>query len=200
MPFCHGFRVVCDLAAVLRHHRAELDWVAIQARAVAWRAGKGVYVALRLACELVQAGVPPSVLEALRPDDFDEQGYALARERASFIEEEPTGIGNELDWPRFRVLVHGTTSVSFAGKLKFLLHTVLPSREHMAIYMAQFHSLPLTGRRKYTCYLTRVLDLAGRCFRLLRYGATHRQETAACARQLQREAQLWRWLIDPNSP
>ncbi len=200
VPFCHGFRTFCDLAAVLRHHRAELDWAAIKGRAVGWRAGKGVYVALRLACELVQAEVPPTALEALRPDNFDGQGYALACEQASFIEAEPTGTGNELDWPRFRVLVQGTTTVSFAGKLKFLVRTAFPSREHMTIYMAQFHSLPLTGHRRYTCYLTRALDLTGRCLRLLRYGATHRQETDACARQLQREAELRRWLIGPNSP
>ena len=200
VPFCHGFRTFCDLASVLRQHRDALDWSAIQARAVEWRASLGVYVALRLAGELVQAEVPSAALESLRPADFDEQGYILAREHATFMDEEFLAEENDLDLPRFRALVQGTTAVSPAGKLMFILRTALPSRNHMAIYMEQFHALPLTGHRRYTCYLTRALDLAGRGCRLLSYSTTHRQETTARIRQVQQQNRLWRWLIgsDPQ--
>ena len=201
VPFCHGFRTFCDLAAVLRHHRADLDWPTVQARAVAWQTGLGVYVALRLARDLVQAEVPPAALEALRPPDFDEPGYVLTHDHVSFIDEEFCAEENDLDLPRFRTLVQGTTAVSPAGRLKFLLRTACPPRDHMAIYMDQFHSLPLTGHRRYTCYLTRALDLAGRGWHLLRYSAAHRQETTTRIHQVRQQTRLWRWLIgsDPKA-
>ena len=195
VPFCHGFRTFCDLAVVLRHYQAELDWSVVRKRAVEWRADLGVYVALRLARDLVQAEVPMVALEALRPADFREADYAQAQEHALSVDKEVHAEENHLDLPRFRTLVTGTTEASFVGKLKFLARTAFPSHDHMAVYMEQFHHLPLTGHRRYTCYLTRALDLTGRGLSLLRYSAVHRQETSTRIRHVQQQTRLWRWLI-----
>jgi hypothetical protein len=190
---CHGLRPFFDLAATVESHREELDWSQVQARAVEWRAGLGVYVALRLARDLAQAAVPTAVLAALRPSDFDEPGYDLAREVA-LLTDEPPAVANELALPRAVRLAHAATEPSFTGKLSGLLRAVFPSQRHMAIYMEQFHALPLTGLRRYTCYFTRALDLCGGGLRFLRYGLTHRREAMARARQLKHQAQLARWL------
>jgi len=91
-------------------------------------------------------------------------------------------------------LADGVTDTSLAGKLRFLLRTAFPTREHMTTYMAQYYSLPLTGQRRCTCYLTRLLDLSLHGLRLFRHAITHRKEAALRLAQLKREAQLWRWL------
>ena len=199
--FClHGLRPICDLAATLHHHREELDWLQIQSRAAEWRAGKCVYVALRLASELMSAEVSPAALATLRPESFAERWYTIAHEQVLLagVESPPDDV--ELALSPAGALAEGVTGTRLVGKVRFILRIAFPPRDHMVAYMAQFHSLPLTGHRQYTCYLTRACDWGGHGFRLLCYGATHRQETAVRARQLQRQAQLWRWLTGPNFP
>jgi hypothetical protein len=69
--FCAGLRSVCDISESIRYYCDEIDWTQVRHRAVQWRVGKYVYLALRLARDLVGAAVPEAVLDSLRPADLD---------------------------------------------------------------------------------------------------------------------------------
>jgi hypothetical protein len=68
----------CDIAETIRQSHARLTWDAVTARAERWHCRRGVYLALRLARDLVGAAVPDDVLEALVPVDFDDQILTVA--------------------------------------------------------------------------------------------------------------------------
>lgn len=194
---CHGLRPFCDLAVTLRHFQSTLDWPVIAARAREWRAESGVYLALRLARELLGAPLPADFLERLRLATFDEHYYELARESVFLPATDTGGDETEVNFSRVGILADGLTEQSLRGRIRFLVRSALPDRRHMAAYMAHHHALPLSGHRRYTCYLTRMLDLARHGSHFLAYSLTHRGATAQRTRQLQRQARLWRWLTTP---
>jgi hypothetical protein len=56
-----------DLARVVRHEAAALDWAALLTRAARWRVRRALFFALLGARALFEAPVPPAILAALRP-------------------------------------------------------------------------------------------------------------------------------------
>ena len=74
-----GVRALCDIAAVVRHHGAVVDWPQFTSRAWQWRVNPLVYVPLRLAQELLGARVPSTVLNELVPEAFDSRVVDAAR-------------------------------------------------------------------------------------------------------------------------
>ena len=196
---CHGLRPIADLAAILDHHRRDLDWSVLATRAREWQAQLHVYLALRLAHELLLAPLQPGFLEQLRPSDFDDRLYDFARESLFQVASEAGADEIEDNFSRVRALADGVTGTTILGKLRFLFHSAFPSRKHMAAYMALFYSKPLTGHYCYTCYLVRLRDLLLHGLRLCRYSVTHRQETRRRTAQLKRQAMLWRWLTSNSA-
>lgn len=79
--FIFGLRPSCDIAAVIERFGDGLDWEAVCERAQRWRWQRGVWLALRLAVELVGAAVPPAVLARLQPADADDRLVAVARQQ-----------------------------------------------------------------------------------------------------------------------
>ncbi len=77
--FAFGLRPSCDIAYLIQRHGAALDWRAVQQRAETWGWERGVYLALRLAKELVGAAVPDEVLRQLEPPAFEEAIVATAK-------------------------------------------------------------------------------------------------------------------------
>jgi hypothetical protein len=59
-------RTLCDIGEVCRQYREALDWSQLVAQARAYEMGRPLYYALRLARELVGAGVPSRALTELR--------------------------------------------------------------------------------------------------------------------------------------
>ena len=196
---CQGLRPLVDLAATIRHHGHELNWAQVQARAAEWRAGTAVYLTLRLANDLLQAEVPRAILNCLCPHDYKEAGYALAQEQVLLIGAEPPAAGIDSARLFHSTLKRGFNPVPFWARLEFLFRAAFPPRVHMAMYMHKVHSVPLTGARKYTCYLTRALDWAARGAHVVGCWAGHQTETAALAKQLKKQAQLRRWMLRPDS-
>jgi hypothetical protein len=197
---CHGLRPLYDLAATLTHHQHDLDWSILRSRALEWQAQTHIYLALRLAAELLHAPLPPGFLESLRPADFDEQYFDLARDSVFRVATETGTDETEDNFSRVGALADGFTGTTIVGKLRFLLRTAFPDRNHMAAYMAHYYSLPLSGLRRYTCYVTRLCDLSWHGLRLLRHSLTHRAETRQRTAQLKRQARLWRFLTTPPPP
>jgi hypothetical protein len=64
--FVGGVRTLCDIAETCKHYGDAIDWTGLSTRACAYGLAKPLYYSLRLARELVGAGVPSHVLMALR--------------------------------------------------------------------------------------------------------------------------------------
>ena len=60
-------KVLCDIAELLKKYEGALDWRYIVDSARAWDIGTGVYFSLKLAQDLLEAPVPPSAIEELKP-------------------------------------------------------------------------------------------------------------------------------------
>lgn len=60
-----GLRPACDVDAIIRRYRDDLDWEAVRERCERWRWSKGVYLVLALAHGLVGADVPSDALSRL---------------------------------------------------------------------------------------------------------------------------------------
>jgi len=69
-------RACCDVAAIIRTQ--SISWDAVIDRARRWKIGAGTYLVLRLTRELFDAAIPTEVLQALQPEDFDEQMLHIA--------------------------------------------------------------------------------------------------------------------------
>jgi hypothetical protein len=63
--FDGGLRQLADIAAVVRHHAATLDWHRVGQRAHDWRAERCVWLGLVTARDLLQAPVPDAVLDRI---------------------------------------------------------------------------------------------------------------------------------------
>lgn len=79
--FIFGLRPSCDIAAVIERYARILDWDVVVERAGRWRWQRGVYLALRLAVDLMGALVPQEVLTALYPIGMSEDVLAAARQQ-----------------------------------------------------------------------------------------------------------------------
>lgn len=76
-----GLRPLCDISAAVRHYRHSINWADLTTRADGARVGKGVYLALSLAHELVGVDIPEHALKSLRPQGFEERWAGLAMEQ-----------------------------------------------------------------------------------------------------------------------
>lgn len=68
--FHNQFYALCDIREVMAVQGSQIDWQAFPAAVDSWNARKGVYLALRLASELLGANVPPEIVATLEPPDF----------------------------------------------------------------------------------------------------------------------------------
>jgi hypothetical protein len=68
--FAFGLRPFCDIAELLACYEDNLDWAAVLERSERWGWGRGIYVALLLANNLVDAAIPVQVLAQLQPADI----------------------------------------------------------------------------------------------------------------------------------
>lgn len=193
----HGLRPLCDLAATLTHYRAELNWGCLLVRASEWRAGACLYLALRLAADLLHAPVPQECLSAARPADFDDSYYVLARDAVLAASGDPVPGDLAPEVHRLGRLADGLADNSPSGRLRSVWKLLFPGRQHMAIYLRHYHGLALSGHRLWTSHLVRFMDLVPRGLRYCRHALCHREAAARRAAQLQREARLWRWLTTP---
>jgi hypothetical protein len=67
-----ALRSIVDLAFVIRHYGALLDWGRLVSVAEKWGVAQVVYASLRVAQELTAAAVPEEVLDALQPTNAAE--------------------------------------------------------------------------------------------------------------------------------
>ncbi|MGE0702430.1 MAG: nucleotidyltransferase family protein [Vicinamibacterales bacterium] len=81
-------RTLCDIGEVCRYYRETLEWTQLIDRACSYGLEKPLYSALRLAEEMVEAGVPPRVLEDLRVILIQQLDEHLITARRTLLEED----------------------------------------------------------------------------------------------------------------
>lgn len=74
-----GLRACVDVLEITNHYNNSFDWNQFVQRTFDWHWDRGVYLVLRLAKELLGAEIPEEVLRDLRPEDFKEFLFEIAR-------------------------------------------------------------------------------------------------------------------------
>lgn len=170
--FYDQLRSLCDVREVLMLHGGSLNWDVVVERAAQWHAARGVYLALRLARDLLDAEVPDEALQSLLPQDFRPEVYAWARERV--FQAEPVLSDN------FVALMQGDARKS---RLRAFLDAMLPPPRTMS----RLYGLPQGSWRVYLQYpahwWSRIRRYRGSAARMLR-GEARIGATAAVQQRL----------------
>jgi hypothetical protein len=139
-----ALKALIDVHAVITRHAAELNWMALAARANDWGAAGFVYTTLRLAQDILATPVPPAILQELDHDVDDDKVLEIARR---FV------LLPEVELPqRYLALA---TSPTLTARMRLLFRAVfLPPKSIEQMYGLRAGSLLV-----YPFYLWRVLDL-----------------------------------------
>lgn len=156
--FAFGLRPSCDIAALITRFGPALDWRTVSDQAIRNGWQRGIYLALRLAHDLVGARVPLEVLERLRPLDMTDA--VLATTRVQIFGDKQ--IAASITSPFARLL----ESRSLLDKIRIFGQRVFISRAAIA----GRYSVPLHSRWIYAYYPYRILDLLRRhCHQVKEY-------------------------------
>ncbi len=109
--FAFGLRPFCDIAEILVRFGRDISWTSVLDRAERWKWRRGVYLALRLAKDLVNADIPDEIIKSMRPPDFDEgikglaqsQVFTDARFAATISEPFAQLFGKKSHWEKIRI-------------------------------------------------------------------------------------------------
>jgi hypothetical protein len=192
----HGFewlRTLCDLSATLERCGGGIDWECVESGARESQVEKCVYLALRLAKELLEAPVPAAVLRALEPAEDAADWLARASREVLAGEGELAAETEAVLAPVLVFMRVPAASPSGSG-IRSVLRKIFPSRTYMREYMAFWHSPPLTPVPDCTCYVTRWFDWVRRVFRLARQWVRHPEAIADDLRKQLRKRRLRMWL------
>jgi len=180
--FGFGLQPSCDIAETIRRYRDTLDWPRVTANVRRWKSGPGVYLALRVAADLVGAAVPDAILEDLRPVAFDE---ALLTEAAAQIFD-----GTEISMVIPRHLAQGWAGAGLgawlAGFAIFLRRLCVSPRE-----LATLYDVAPDSPRAYLYYPVRLKHLVSTQWVMARALWREHPQAAPTAR---RKARLATWL------
>ncbi len=181
-----GLRYLCDICKILQHYKDGIDWGLVQLRTRQWGVGKCVYLTLRLAKELLGVILPDGLMEALKPNDFDERFVALAREQVF-------STRMIMLTPAFAKFWRSKRLLDKAALFLKILRAVFPPRE----VMARKYPPPSDSIRIYFYYTMHFRDLLRRrgrhVWRLLRGD----EEMQALAKREDDIATLKDWLMSP---
>lgn len=178
--FGFGMRPYCDIQAAIRRFSPQLDWDAIVKRAKRWRWERGVYLSLRLARDLVGAGCPDSVLDALEPDQ-DAEGICAVAMTQVFADKRLTqAIGNN---------VACFAQMRACRKAGLLVRRLFPSR----LEMAHMYHVPRNSLRILFAYPIRWRDVVIRHWAMLQAVQGRDEELTKLA---EGKGKLLRWLAD----
>ena len=146
-----GLRSLCDIMMVAGDSGGAATWEAVARRAGEWKWDRGVFLALCLARDLLDAQVPAHVLDRLRPDGFDARLAAAAEDQlfADPAELRKLGALSDLAGPR-----------SMAGRLRHVSDRVFLD----PALLASLYGRPATISRseRLWWYAVRASDLLRR--------------------------------------
>jgi hypothetical protein len=145
-----GLKLFCDISEILQHGGGGMDWSLLLRRTREWGIGKCVYLTLKLTRELLGVALPEGVMEALKPNDFDERFVTLARDQI-FLRRLRTKPPLSMLPARARFW----GSARLRDKLFLFLKGIFPPRE----VMAHLYPPPAASIRIYFYYVVRVRDI-----------------------------------------
>jgi hypothetical protein len=155
-----GLRSLCDVREIVHYYQQELEWDVVHRRAVEWSVGNSLYVALLLATELLDARVPDSVMQALRPED-------LSTEKKAWMVRQI--FGDAIEQNAFNShFCELWQSRSFRERVRSFRRMILPSKA----VMSQTYRAPYRSTRNYASYLIHIkknfLEYIGATLQILR--------------------------------
>jgi len=155
--FAFGLRPSCDLAQLLDCYNNNIAWADVLDRAKRWGWQRGVYLALRLAKELLNANIPDNIIKDLQPTDLSEDIVRMARNQV-FMD---ARFASTIRMP-FAQFIEKT---SLSDRFKIFLNRIFLTKRELALC----YSLDFDSSAVYWYYPRRALDL------LRRHGRTMRQ-------------------------
>ncbi len=182
--FQTGLRHLVDPAEVIRFWGAQLDWQQVIARATSWKAGRYLYLTVRLAHELLDAPVPEAALDQMRPEMFAEQMVAFARQRLL------TAVRPGDPAPASENLASFLLGGQGTGRLRTFWTSLFPSRERMAF----LYNLSPDSPQLYFHYLLRPFQLLGRYLPVLIGAILGHEQSSEAIEFKKQELLLERWL------
>lgn len=149
LHFCEfSARPWCDIAETIRHYGQGLSWDTVIERAGRWRGRRGTYLALRLAKDLLAAGVPNEVLLALKPADLEERIVGIAMRQRHRVRM-PTAVAQVMSQ-------HGGLE-----RLRTIWRRVFLPKN----MLADAYNIRRSDRLPYAIYATRLRDMVKRHWR-----------------------------------
>ncbi|PKN61455.1 MAG: hypothetical protein CVU57_29265 [Deltaproteobacteria bacterium HGW-Deltaproteobacteria-15] len=147
-----GLRTFCDIDAIIRRYREEIDWEVVVSSASKWGITKSAYLTLRLAKEMMGAEVPEEVLTAIKPQDFKQENLVWARKAifAPLSQDERVSEHFAQFWG----------AEQYKSKMALFLANIFLPLE----LMAKIYSVPLGSPYIYLYYPWRFIELS------MRYG------------------------------
>ncbi|MDD5167885.1 MAG: nucleotidyltransferase family protein, partial [Syntrophales bacterium] len=180
--FAFGLRPSCDIAETISYFGSSLDWQTIAERAALWGWQRGVYLALRMAEELVGAHVPRDMLERMQPANMTEGILETARDQvftdARFAVTITKPFAEFLETRRLR------DKVRIFWQRVFLPKAVI----------ASLYSVPMNSLKIYGCYPRRLVDMLHRNGHSLK---KYRQNDAPLQALSERTNIIANWLARP---
>lgn len=137
-----------DMALLIRHYDAGLDWEQFMTRVKQWRIANGVHVVFQLVQEWTDTPIPPSVMHALSPTTPNRAALEMVKRRILGGGAVPLSVEDER--------VQG--QARFGDILIAVRNVLFPSRH----VLAQEYQVPADSWRIPFYYLVRVKDLWAR--------------------------------------
>jgi len=178
-----GVRPLCDIRETIRHYKRRIRWGEIETRAAEWRITPQVCLTLRLAKDLLGAEVPQAVLNAMRPDDFNDglldlaRGMVLNRATENLFQDDARMVFE---------------FYSKCSSLKGAWAALTEPFSRKAI--AKRYLLPSASKRIYFYYPVLLRDLCVRYFFVLWHMVRDRQHTILSNERKPNDACLEEWL------
>lgn len=182
-----NLRVICDLDAVVRKARNEIDWQAVLERARHSHALKPTYLFLRLTRELLHSPIPPETLPALEPPHLDESYYRLAR--TQLLAGETKRDGKLLESP---YLTRVLRQSSPGEKLHLICTRLLPPRRNLAL----LYPAPADSWKIFFYYFVRARDITVKFAPYLWGMIFGNSQARAITERTNAAAQLGEWLME----
>lgn len=148
--FQAGLKAVCDIATIINHYGTELNWTEILSRTMKWNWQRGVYLALWLAENMMDAGIPHDVLHQLQSADIS---LNIRKTVETHILYNETSIMSKSKLSDILHIALGTkrTSVKLSLAMKKIFQ---PTR-----VIAEIYSLPPGSWRVFLYYMVRTKDM-----------------------------------------
>ena len=142
-----GLRGLYDIAEVLRHFEGQLDWTKLVGISKTWGSERVTWLSLMLTQDLLEAQIPPMILENLKPKEV--APWVLVEAKAQLLEQDVRKAVVTPDLANF------ATKEGLISRFKLLLSRLfLPKQTLARLYGVSPKSIQIYG-----CYFKRLIYL-----------------------------------------